>query len=383
MALLRAVCRRIRCFSSCSQSTKTDNVAKATVPSPGESPKSLKHFLNRDDPAILTDTFGRHHSYLRISLTERCNLRCQYCMPAEGVELTPDAGILTRAEIAKIAKLFVESGIKKIRFTGGEPLVRKDIVDIMSDVNALRELGLETIAMTTNGITLSRQLPQLLRAGLNILNISLDTLDPFKFQIITRRLGHDRVLTAIDDSLKARERGDLQSVKVNCVVMRNINHQEILDFVAMTEQKSVEVRFIEYMPFEGNGWKDEKLFSYKEMLDLIKAKYPTLTRLQDHPNDTSKSYHVPGFAGKVGFITSMSEHFCSSCNRLRMTADGNLKVCLFGNSEVSLRDAIRNSDSDDDLRGIIHAAVQRKKAKHAGMHTIAKSKNRPMITIGG
>jgi len=164
--------------------------------------------------------------------------------------------------------------------------------------------------------------------------------------------------------------------------MKGTNETEVIDFVAMTEHKDLEIRFIEYMPFDGNRWNDQKFFSYKDMLKLIQAKFP-LQRMQDDAHDTSKTWQVPGFKGRVGFITSMSEHFCGSCNRLRMTADGNLKVCLFGASEVNLRDIIRQGGSDEQLREIINAAVKRKKARHAGMFEIAKMKNRPMITIGG
>jgi len=272
----------------------------------------------------------------------------------------------------------VEAGVTKIRYTGGEPTVRKDIEEVIRRTGELRDIGLKTIGMTTNGIVLNRYLQSLKASGLTHLNISLDTLDPFKFQIITRRPGHERVLNAIQQALDL----NFEQVKVNCVVMRGVNENEITDFVGWTENKNIEIRFIEYMPFDGNNWKDTKMYSYAEMVQTIKAKYP-LERLQGEPNDTSKTWHVPGFKGRVGFITSMSEHFCNTCNRLRITADGNLKVCLFGATEVSLRDAIRQGCTQEELRGIIHAAVQRKKPRHAGMFEIAKTKNRPMITIGG
>lgn len=176
---------------------------------------------------------------------------------------------------------------------------------------------------------------------------------------------------------------DYSPVKINCVVMNGLNDDEICDFVRLTENKNIEIRFIEYMPFDGNKWNYEKFISYREMLDKIQKEFSILEKLQDHPNDTSKSFRVPGFVGSIGFITSMSEHFCGTCNRLRITADGNLKVCLFGDSEVSLRDAIRNGSSDESLLEIIGAAVNRKKKQHAGMFNIVKQKNRPMILIGG
>ncbi|XP_019631081.1 PREDICTED: molybdenum cofactor biosynthesis protein 1-like isoform X1 [Branchiostoma belcheri] len=327
--------------------------------------------------SFLTDTFGRNHDYLRISLTERCNLRCQYCMPEAGVDLTPKQKLLSTEEVVTLARLFVSQGVNKIRLTGGEPLVRPDVVDIVSELNKLRSLGLETIAMTTNALTLKRKLPQLHKAGLNLLNISLDTLVPAKFEFITRRKGWEKVMEGLE---KALELG-YNPVKLNCVVMRGVNEEEICDFVAMTEKKALDVRFIEYMPFDGNKWNHNKMVTYQEMLDTIRQRWPDLEKMRDGPNDTSKAYRVPGFRGQMGFVTSMSEHFCGSCNRLRITADGNLKVCLFGNSEVSLRDTLRARTSEEELLKIIGAAVGRKKKQHAGMFNIAKMKNRPMILI--
>ncbi|XP_052105869.1 molybdenum cofactor biosynthesis protein 1-like isoform X1 [Mytilus californianus] len=326
----------------------------------------------------LTDKFGRHHTYLRISLTERCNLRCQYCMPSDGVELTPKQKLLSTGEIIKLSELFVKEGIQKIRLTGGEPLVRSDLIEIIGALNDLRPHGLENIAMTTNGITLARKLPQLKANGLDSLNISLDTLIPAKFEFITRRKGWDRVMKGIDTAVEL----GYGPVKVNCVVMRGVNEEEICDFVALTENKNVDIRFIEYMPFDGNKWNFKKMVSYNDMLDIIKLKWPDIQRIQDRPNDTSKAYKVPGFEGQIGFITSMSEHFCGSCNRLRITADGNLKVCLFGNAEVSLRDMIRSTDDNAEILDVIGAAVKRKKKQHAGMFDLARMKNRPMILIG-
>ncbi|XP_027250359.1 molybdenum cofactor biosynthesis protein 1 isoform X7 [Cricetulus griseus] len=270
--------------------------------------------------AFLTDSFGRQHSYLRISLTEKCNLRSQ----------------LHRLE------------------------------------------GLRTIGVTTNGINLARLLPQLQQAGLNAVNISLDTLVPAKFEFIVRRKGFHKVMEGVH---KAIELG-YKPVKVNCVVMRGLNEDELLDFVALTEALPLDVRFIEYMPFDGNKWNFRKMVSYKEMLDTIRQRWPGLEKLPEEDSSTAKAFKIPGFQGQVSFITSMSEHFCGTCNRLRITADGNLKVCLFGNSEVSLRDHLRSGASEEELLRIIGAAVGRKKRQHAGMFNIAQMKNRPMILIG-
>jgi len=328
---------------------------------------------------FLTDLHGREHDYLRISISERCNLRCRYCMPEEGVPLTPSQNLLSADEIVRIASIFVSEGVKKIRLTGGEPLVRGEVVSIVERLAALP--GLQTIGMTTNGVTLARRLPALKKAGLTHLNISLDTLVPEKFEFVSRRpmAAHSKVMKAIDTSLQL----GFEPVKVNCVVMRGLNEDEIINFVEKTRHHNIDVRFIEYMPFDGNRWNTEKMVPYQEMLEIIRKSFPSFQRVEDAPNDTSKGWKVPGFLGQVGFITSMSEQFCGTCNRLRLTADGNLKVCLFGNAEVSLRDAIRQTTDDAQLKELIGAAVKRKKPRHAGVSLLAGMKNRPMILIGG
>jgi GTP 3',8-cyclase / cyclic pyranopterin monophosphate synthase len=282
-------------------------------------------------------------------------------MPAEGIQLSPKQHLLTTEEIIYIAKLFVEQGVTKIRLTGGEPTVRKDLVDIIANLKALPNL--ENVGITTNGLVLTRNLVNYQRAGLDAINISLDTLQPVKYEEITRRKGWERVIAGIDLAIQLGFKP-----KVNCVVMTNFNENEVCDFVEWTRDRAVDVRFIEYMPFSGNRWQTEKMLSFNDMLKMIREKFPEFTALENGPNDTSKAYHVPGYKGQVGFITSMTEHFCGSCNRLRITADGNLKVCLFGNKEVSLRDAIRSGCSEDDLVALIGASVMRKKKQHAGKY---------------
>ncbi|KAL4766504.1 uncharacterized protein BDW70DRAFT_146554 [Aspergillus foveolatus] len=365
--------------------------------------------------AFLTDTFNRQHDYLRISVTERCNLRCLYCMPEEGVPLSPPAHLLTSPEIVYLSSLFVSQGVTKIRLTGGEPTVRKDIVPLMQSIGELRRHGLRELCLTTNGISLHRKLEPMVEAGLTGVNLSLDTLDPFQFQIMTRRKGFDAVMKSIDRIQELNKMGAGIKLKINCVVMRGLNEREIIPFVEMGRDSPIEVRFIEYMPFDGNKWSQGKMVSYQEMLALIREKYPTLEKVADHKNDTSKTYRISGFQGRVGFITSMTHNFCGTCNRLRITCDGNLKVCLFGNSEVSLRDIIRQqnkgepidetalqelglleaartaarihdeggavSQRERELLDVIGMAVKRKKAKHAGMGELENMKNRPMILI--
>jgi len=296
-------------------------------------------------------------------------------MPAEGVPLKPRDEILSYEELIRLSKLFVSLGIEKIRLTGGEPLVRKDVVPFVARLGVIE--GLRSLAMTTNGLLLSARLKALREGGLTHLNISLDTLREDRFQTITRRKGVETVLKAIEDAVEIGYRP-----RINCVVLRDFNDDELLDFVEMTRERPVDVRFIEYMPFDGNEWSVGKFLPYAEALEKIESKV-ALERLADGPNATAKTYLPRGHKGTVGFISSMSDDFCSGCNRLRITADGNLKVCLFGRSEISLRDAMRTGASDDDLTTLIQDAVMRKKAAHAGMFTLAETPNRPMILIGG
>lgn len=368
---------------------------------------------------FLTDTFHRQHDYLRISVTERCNLRCLYCMPEEGIQLSPNKNILTTAEIYYLSALFVNQGVNKIRLTGGEPTVRKDIVPLMQQIGSLRRNGLKELALTTNAISLHRKLDAMVEAGLTGVNISLDTLDPFEFQLLTRRQGFDAVMKSISRIQEMNKLGAGVKLKINAVVMRGLNDHQIMPFVEKTRDEDIEVRFIEYMPFDGNKWSKKKMLPYSEMLDIIRQKYPDVGRLRDAKNDTSKTFQIPGFKGRIGFITSMTHNFCGTCNRLRITSDGNLKVCLHGNTEVSLRDILREDQNgepmdeeafeairqleldrrktnsleldgqegwmskEQQLLGVIGAAVKRKKAKHAGIGELENMKNRPMILIGG
>ena len=394
-------------------------------PQPQPAPISFRRSTIKDARPFsdfLTDTFDRQHDYLRISLTEKCNLRCVYCMPEEGVPLSPARELLTTPEIVLLASLFVSQGVTKIRLTGGEPTVRADILPLMQQLGALRTHGLRELCITTNGIALHRKLEAMVEAGLTGINLSLDTLDPWQFQIMTRRKGFAAVQKSISRIYELNRAGAGLRFKINCVVMRGVNDREVLDFVEMTRDNDVEVRFIEYMPFDGNKWSKGKMLSYSEMLDSIRERYPSLCKVKDHKNDTSKTWHIPGFAGRIGFVTSMTHNFCGSCNRLRITNDGNLKVCLFGNAEVSLRDILREvnrgepideealarlrklamdqqlpalaasegaektlmlTPNSEELLNVIGAAVKRKKAKHAGMGELEHMKNRPMILIGG
>lgn len=300
-------------------------------------------------------------------------------MPEDGIELSPESHLLRDEEVLRLAALFVKSGVTKIRLTGGEPTVRKGLNEIIGGLNELRPYGLRSIAMTTNGLALPRRLPTLIDQGLTHLNISLDTLDPFKFELMTRRRGHEAVLKALDIALSSQ----LISVKLNVVVVKGLNDSEVLDFIEMTKEQVLSVRFIEFMPFTGNAWDKRKMVSSSVLLDKIILRHPDIERISDEANDTARSWRVPGYKGTFGFISSMSDHFCSSCNRLRITADGQIKVCLFDAKEISLRDAMRKGATDDELLQVIGKAVSGKQEKHANMEDIDVITNRPMILIGG
>lgn len=390
---------------------------------------STANLIASDEFNILTDSHGRHHNYLRISLSERCNLRCQYCMPPEGVPLSPSSKLLTDDEIVRLVRVFVKNGVDKVRLTGGEPLLRPNLASLVRSISdALRNYNENYVAnanegglvgMTTNGISLSRHIDDLVEAGLTGVNISLDTLCADRFMEITRRNGLDKVMRAIGDCVVAfRTRyGDVRvgpngsggsRVKINCVVMRGINDDELSDFVRMADERfggDVDIRFIEWMPFNDNGWNASRFVSYKDMIDKMSREGMPLERIGDGPNDTTKWWRVRNTpvgreisdrsATRIGFITSMSDHFCSSCNRLRITADGKIKVCLFGSNEkeVSLRDIMRKHQHEDSklqeeaLGKVIHAAVQKKTfalGGHGSAENIAKAAdNRPMTLIGG
>ncbi|KAG1754969.1 uncharacterized protein EDB91DRAFT_1096425 [Suillus paluster] len=361
-----AVSRKYRpaFLRSYSQSTGTTATARTRAQS-----KIARIDVQKPFSPALVDSFQRRHDYLRISLDREI----------EGVELSPADHILTDDEIIRLANLFVRSGVTKIRLTGGEPTVRKGLDGIIRRLNELRPLGLQSIGMTTNGLALHRRLPGYVENGLTHLNLSLDTLDPFKFEIMTRRPGHDAVLRSLDAALHSP---GLQSVKLNVVVVKGLNDSEVLDFVKLTTDKNISVRFIEFMPFTGNKWDKAKMIPSSQLLDQISREYPSITRAPDELNDTARSWKIPGHVGSLGFISSMSDHFCSSCNRLRLTADGQIKVCLFDAKEVSLRDEMRCGASDAELLDVIGRAVQGKQEKHAGMEDIDVITNRPMILIG-
>jgi molybdenum cofactor biosynthesis protein A len=327
----------------------------------------------------LIDTFGRKHDYLRISLTERCNLRCFYCMPAEGVNLTPKNHLMNQDEVVEMAKIFVGLGVKKIRLTGGEPLVRKDAKEI---IQRLAELPVQ-LAITTNGILVDQYLNIFKESGLRSINVSLDSLQEDKVKKITLRNFFPRILGNIDLLIN-----EGIHVKVNAVAIKGTNDDEILDFIEWTKEKPIHVRFIEFMPFDGNNWDWSKGISYKEILVMAQKAYgEDVERLKDSLNDTAKNFRIKGYKGTFAIISSVTNPFCDTCNRLRLTADGKIKNCLFSNQETDLLSALR---AGEDVEHLIRQSVINKKAKRAGMDSFEQfanpdnnQENRSMIKIGG
>lgn len=328
---------------------------------------------------ILRDSFGREHTYLRISLIEKCNLRCTYCMPESGVILTPKPQLMTTEEVIQIAHLFVKNGVTKIRLTGGEPLVRKDFSKIFL---ALSKMPVD-LSLTTNGVLVDRYLETLQEGNLKTINISLDTLHPQKFHQITKRDQFSKAFTNIQLLL---DHGF--NIKLNVVLIKNFNDNEIIDFINLTKDKKITVRFIEFMPFDGNRWDKSKLITYSELLDQVKAYYSEkkVLQLPYEKNFTARNFRIQNHKGTFGIISTVSNPFCDGCNRIRLTANGKLKNCLFSNSEVDLLSAYRQNKA---LEPMIQNAILKKKAVRSGMlhskdfENINNHDNRSMITIGG
>ncbi|MBD0353366.1 MAG: GTP 3',8-cyclase MoaA [Flavisolibacter sp.] len=326
---------------------------------------------------MITDAYNRIHNYLRISLTDNCNMRCFYCMPEEEYVFTPASRLMQIGEIEALARIFVAEGVNKIRLTGGEPLVRKDAADI---ILALSKLPVQ-LTLTTNGSRLHEFIGVLQQANIRSLNISLDTLQPEKFSLITRRDQFDIVWK----NIHLLQENNFH-VKVNVVVMKGLNDNEINDFIAWTKDTPVHVRFIEFMPFSGNRWTSNKVVTLQQILSTIEDQY-TVVPLQGEKHETAKKFTVPGHAGTFAVISTMSAHFCGDCNRMRLTADGKLKNCLFSRQETDLLTALRNGE---DVLPLIHQSILGKARQLGGQlttdfeHLHAEDiQNRSMITIGG
>lgn len=323
---------------------------------------------------MLIDGHGREHNYLRISLTEKCNLRCNYCMPENGIVLRNKSHFMNADEVIALAKTFVNLGVKKIRITGGEPFVNKDISQILKQLNQFNV----DLSITSNAILLSEYFELLEQLNIRSLNLSIDSLNEEKFNAITRRNLFDTVIKNINEAI---HRGF--KVKLNVVVIKGVNDDEIVEFVRWSIRESISVRFIEFMPFDGNQWKVDKVLSQKKMLEIIAKEFTpeTIQKIQDEKNLISRNYKIEGAKGSFGFISTITNSFCGTCNRIRLTADGKIKNCLFSNEELDLLSALRNGE---DVTAIIQKAIQSKHPKNAGIDFGNQNyKNRSMTAIGG
>ena len=327
---------------------------------------------------MLKDKFNRIHDYLRISLTDKCNLRCVYCNPIDLPKgYFTNANKMSAEEIDTIAGVFVQQGVKKIRLTGGEPLVRKDTKEI---IQRLSKYPVELV-ITTNGVFVHEFMETFQQAGIHSVNVSLDSLIKERNFSITKRDEFDRIKQNINLLLNNNFH-----VKINTVIMKDVNEDEIPDFVEWTKHEPVHVRFIEFMPFAGNQWSNEKVFSHNDMLELISSKYD-FKKLPNEKHDTAKKYFVPGHKGTFAIISNMSQPFCGGCNRMRLTTDGKMKNCLFSKSEVDILGALRNGQ---DIVPLIKQCVWDKEEALGGQFTSiyqdldsSKISNRSMINIGG
>lgn len=326
---------------------------------------------------MIVDTHHRVHNYLRISLTDNCNLRCFYCMPEDEYDFASAQQLMRADEIEALAKLFVSQGVNKIRLTGGEPLVRKDAKEI---IHRLAQLPV-TLTLTTNGTRLHDFVEVLKEAGIRSVNISLDTLQADKFQLLTKR---DQ-FAIVQKNIELMITHGFHT-KVNMVVMRGVNDNEIVDFIEWTKEQPLHVRFIEFMPFSGNRWTSNKVFILDEILANVAERYDFIP-LQAEKNDTAKKFMVPGHQGTFAVISTMSAHFCGDCNRIRLTADGKMKNCLFSKDEVDLLTPLRNGET---VLPLIHQSISAKAAQLGGQFTQDFEQlqadiiqNRSMITIGG
>ena len=317
-------------------------------------------------------------NYLRLSVTDRCNLRCMYCMPDEGIDFVPHSDVLSYEEMLHLVDVSVHAGIRKVSLTGGEPLVRKGFVEFLDELSSLE--GLEEITLTTNGVLLTDFAADIRACGICRINISLDTLRPERFLQITRRDYFEKVIQGIQEA----ERVGFDPIKINVVAIRGFNEDEILDFARMTLDKPYHIRFIEYMPVgEHNSWSNEKFIStdeIKEKILEIGGLHPVLSNPFDGP---AERFRLEGGKGEIGFIGALSNHFCESCNRLRLTSEGHLRGCLFSDSEIDVKGPLREGKADDYLIRLITRAIESKPKSPKGMSPEMRKCVRHMSSIGG
>jgi GTP 3',8-cyclase len=333
--------------------------------------------METNPAAPLIDTFGRIADDLRVSVTDRCNFRCTYCMPAEGLPWLPKSEVLTFEEMTRLVGVFVGLGVKEIKLTGGEPTVRRELPTLVAMVRqAHPHLA---ISMTTNGYLLDRLAQPLADAGLDRVTISCDSLLRHRFAEMTRRDALDKVL----DGMRAAERAGLTPIKLNCVVIAGTNDAEVLDFARFARDTGYEVRFIEYMPLDADQrWERAKVVPSAQILEAIDAVYPMIGEAEGAEPATTFRF-ADGAPGAIGVIASVTEPFCESCNRLRLTAEGQLRACLFAMNETDLRAPLRTAASDEELERLIRAAVWEKWEGHKINHPDFQRPDRSMSMIGG
>lgn len=329
--------------------------------------------------APLSDSFGRQIENLRISVTDRCNFRCLYCIPDEDIEWLPKEDLLTLEEIGRLARIATEMGIRRLRLTGGEPLLRKNLPFLVKELSTLP--GLDDLAITTNATELARMAKPLADAGLQRVNISLDSLDRENFARMAQRDALPKVLAGID----AAEAAGLTPISINCVAIRDANEHEVVDFARMARERAFEVRFIEFMPLEhGHRWGPHSLVPGKELRERVAEVFPLVPSPDQDPHAPSRDWcFADGAPGVLGFIDSVSAPFCSTCNRIRLTADGKLRTCLFSLREHNLLDALRDGEGDEAIEERLRAAVQTKELKHHISDGLFEKPARTMSQIGG
>ena len=342
-----------------------------------DAPNTVLSPASQDNPLRLIDSFGRVHNNLRVSVTDRCNIRCVYCMP-ESVEFMPRAALLSFEEIVRVVKATVPLGIDKIRLTGGEPLVRKNIpklVEMLVEIPGVKDVGL-----TTNGILLAPLAKALYDAGLRRINVSLDTMDANKFREITRREGFEQVIEGI---LAAKEAG-FDPVKINAVAMKGTTDSDIVPLARFAREHGLEMRFIEYMPLDAGAWEREKVLLAAEMLDVLAAEFGPLHPSPDQdPRAPAVDFDYADGNGRVGMIASVSRPFCQSCNRLRLTADGKLRNCLFSLEETDVRSLLRANAADLEIARAAYSCVASKWEGHEINSARFIQPERLMHSIGG
>lgn len=327
----------------------------------------------------LIDKHGRRITYLRLAVTDRCNLRCQYCMPAHGIDIVKRQELLSFKEMYRITRVLSELGVDKVRLTGGEPFVRKDFIHFLESMSFNKNL--KEINITTNGALISKHIETLENIGINSVNLSIDSLDRKKFFEITRRDVFPQVIETYRNLINSKLR-----LKLNVVIQSGVNTDEIIDFIELTKNENVAVRFIEEMPFNGKGIREVKeVWNYTKILENIKAHYSNVESLISDKTSTSKNFKVPEYSGTFGIIPAFTRTICTDCNRIRITATGLFKNCLFDDGVFNLKDFIRKGASDDDLKQVFIATVQQKPANGFIAEANRKNKNvsESMSTIGG